>query len=93
MKRKSYLRRQIVRIIGKFLVRGTNVTNCQTMRLGKIEQASVLGAINRTENVFGTSFCLDLKLERTVLGGFTGKVHVIDFIETNVNWGLVKKFI
>ena len=74
-------------------MRGTNVTNCQTMRLGKIEQASVLGAINRTENVFGTSFCLDLELERTVFGGLASKVDVIDFIETNVNWGLVKKLI
>ena len=58
------------------------------MRLGKVKERRVLGPVNGAKDILGTGFCLDLELEGAILGRFTRKVDIVNFIETNVNWGL-----
>ena len=69
-------------------MRGANVPDGQPVRLGKVKERRVLGPVNGAKDILGAGLCLDLELEGAILGRFTRKVDIVNFIETNVDWGL-----
>ena len=88
MKNQAYLWGQIVRIIGELFVWSANISNRQSVRFWKVEEVGVLGAINSTKDILVASFSLDMELKGAIFRRLTGKVDIIDFVETDINWRL-----
>ena len=75
------------------MMRDTNVANFEAVTLGEIEKPVVFVTVNGSENIFGSCFGFDLEFKTSIFGGFSGEVDVINFIKTNINWGLNGKII
>ena len=72
-------------------MRDTDVTDLETMTFGKVEKSVVFVSINRSKNIFGSCLGFNLKFETSIFGRFPGKVDIVNFIKSNINWGLGMK--
>ena len=70
------------------MMRDTNVANFEAVTLGEIEKSVVFVTVNGSENILGSCFGFDLEFKTSIFGSFSGEVDVINFIKSDINWGL-----
>merc|ERR1712131_412973 len=78
------------RLVGIVMMRDTNIANLEPVTLGKVEKSVVFVSVNSTKNILGSCLGFNLEFETSIFSCFPGKVDIINFIKSNVNWRLVK---
>ena len=69
-------------------MRDTDVSNLETMTFGKVEKSVVFVSVNSPKNILGSCLGFNLEFETSIFGSFPGEVDIVNFIKSNVNWGL-----
>ena len=69
-------------------MRDTDISDLETMTFGKVEKSVVFVSIDGSKNIFGSCLGFNLEFETSIFGCFSGKVDIVNFIKSNVNWRL-----
>jgi hypothetical protein len=67
-----------------------DVSDLESLLFHEIKEAVVFRPIDRAKNVFLALFRLNVELEASQLCAFSREIDVVDLVEANVHWRLVK---